>query len=98
MESLKRKIRVLDPTSPRNVQKAVLANRLSALDGKAIGLLDNSKANSDVFLARVQELLAEQFRIARFFKFRKQTPARGVPGDTMGDLVKCDAVINGIAD
>lgn len=98
MASLERRIRVLDPTSAGKIEKAVLAKRLRTLDGKAVGLLDNSKANSDVFLARVQELLSAQCGVSRFFKFRKETPARGVPKEVMAELAKCDAVINGIAD
>jgi hypothetical protein len=98
MESQKRKVRLLDPTASSNIEKVILANRLSTLDNNTIGLLDNSKANTDVFLARLQELLAEKFKIVRFFKFRKQTPARGVPTSIMDELARCDAVINGIAD
>jgi hypothetical protein len=92
------KVRVLDPTSVAKIQKAILAKRVSTLEGKTIGLLDNSKANSDVFLARVQELLTDRFKISKFVKFRKETPARGVPKNIMAELDNCDAVINGIAD
>ena len=91
-------MRVLDPTAQRKVESAVLAKRMNTLDHKAVGLIDNAKANADVFIARIQEQLSSKFRVDRYFNFRKETPARGLSQDAMADLGKCNVVINGIAD
>ncbi len=93
-----RKVRVLDPTSERKIEHAAIANRLTSLEGKAIGLLDNSKAMVDVFLARVEKRLSSEFHIDRFYRYRKATPARGMSQVAMAEFVKCDAVVVGIAD
>lgn len=52
-------IRVLCPSARSVVTGKLLAARPSDLAGKKIGLLFNTKANADVFLNRVGELLAQ---------------------------------------
>ncbi len=93
-----RKVKVLDPTSERKIERVSIANRLNSLEGKVIGLLDNSKAMADVFLGRIEERLSSEYQMNRFFWYRKATPATGMPQTAMTEFIKCDAVIVGIAD
>ena len=40
-----------------------LAPRLASLSGARIGLIDNRKRHSDVFLARLQEVMSERYGV-----------------------------------
>jgi len=76
-----------------------LAPRLASLDGMTIGLIDNRKRHSDVFLARLQELMKERYGVAGFEYYTKVGACVATPEDVMADLVaNCDAVIHAVAD
>lgn len=76
-----------------------LAPRLASLQGMRIGLIDNRKRHSDVFLARLQELMVERYGVAGFEYYTKDGASVATPVDVMADLVsKCDAVIHAVAD
>lgn len=76
-----------------------LAPRLASLDGKTIGLIDNRKRHSDVFLARLQELMKERYGVTGFEYYTKDGASIATPEDVMASLVaKCDAVIHAVAD
>jgi hypothetical protein len=76
-----------------------LAPRLASLDAKTIGLIDNRKGHSDVFLKRLQELMKERYGVAGFEYYTKDSASVATPEDIMAGLVaKCDGVIHAIAD
>ena len=70
-------IELLDPTGKPTPQDAPVAPRPDALNGKRVGLLDNSKANADVLLERVAELLRSRHGVETFARRRKETSTRG---------------------
>jgi hypothetical protein len=87
----------LDPTSEQDPVTRSLAPRPSALDGKVAGLLDISKPRGDVFLDRLEVLLAE--RGLRTARFRKPTFAKVAPIDLRHEIATtCDVVIEALAD
>jgi hypothetical protein len=87
----------LDPTSERSALARTLAPRPPSLEGKAVGLLDISKPRGDVFLDRLEALLAE--RGLRTLRFRKPTFAKVAPIDLRHEIAtKCDVVIEALAD
>ena len=51
-------MQIIDPTGSSAATAKTLAKRPSSLEGVTIALLDNSKPNAAVLLARVGELLA----------------------------------------
>lgn len=88
---------VLDPTGETNPAVMAAAARPASLDGKVIGLLDISKARGDVFLDRVEELLAD--RGLRVERFSKPTFAKPAPVDLRHEIAtRCDVVIEALAD
>ncbi len=88
---------VLDPTSERTPEERPRAPRPASLKEARIGLLDISKARGDVFLDRLAELLAA--RGLRVERFRKPTFTKVAPVDLRREIrVRCDAVIEGLAD
>lgn len=68
------------PTGESQREKKVeFVQRLDNLEGKTIGLFANSKANSDIFLTRVGELLEEQFKKIKLIKYFPGKCGAGAP-------------------
>ena|SRR5947209_18863558 len=90
-------LEVLDPTGERQPAARARVERPPSLDGRRVALLDISKPRGNVFLDRLQELLAE--RGAKVERFRKPTYARPAPRDMVREILgKSDLVIEALAD
>ena len=88
---------LLDPTAERSVEARPLAPRLERLDGSVVGLLDISKPRGEVFLDRIEELLADRGAVVR--RYRKPTHAKPAPVDLRHLIsTECHAVIEALAD
>ena len=88
---------LLDPTAARDSVPVERAARPDSLDGRIVGLLDITKPRGDVFLDRLEILLAE--RGARIERFSKPTFTKPAPADLRHELAsRCDAVIEALAD
>jgi hypothetical protein len=88
---------VLDPTSERSPAQRQRLARLPSIEGRAVGLLDISKARGDVFLDRLEELLAA--RGAKVLRFAKPTFTKPAPIDLRHEIAtQCDVVIEALAD
>ena len=88
---------LLDPTSERVPANRTRADRLAALDGKTVGLLDIAKPRGDIFLDRVEERLAS--RGAKVVRYRKPTFTKPAPIDLRHEIAQqCDAVVEALAD
>jgi hypothetical protein len=75
-------VSVYCPTGIEVTEKLTgFAPRLSALDGKRIGLLWNGKPNGDFFLDRVGDLLVSKYKNVQIIKFWKVDPARTAHAD-----------------
>lgn len=83
---------ILDPTI-RSRGDVTPAARLVSLEGRTIGLLDNSKEKADVFLAAVAAGLSARFKIRTVVR-RKPTYSRVAPPAVLAELREsCDAVV-----
>ena len=73
--------------------------RLRDLEGKKIGLVDNTKAGAEYFLDATEELLKKKFPSAAILRFRKSEGAIN-PAPKMYSAVaeKCDAFIYATGD
>lgn len=90
---------LLSPVGEVQVVEQGLAPRLDTLKGKVGGLLDNNKVNSDVFLARVRELLTERYGLAGIVGHKKPDTSRASPPEMIDDLAKrCAFVVHAHAD
>ena len=90
-------ITVYDPTASGATEQHALVPRMETLDGKLIGLLDNTKDLVDVLLDEVKALLAKDFPNARFRYFRKESVS-GAPPGLMEQVAQCNAVITAVGD
>lgn len=96
-ETLRTDSVILDPTDERTAAHRPPAARLETLEGKTVGLLDISKARGDVFLDRLEELLAG--RGVGLERFRKPTFSRLAPAGLYQEIAtRCDAVVEALAD
>ena len=88
---------VLDPTSERTPAQRERLSRPPAIDGLRVGLLDISKARGDVFLDRLEQLLAA--RNVKVTRFAKPTFTKPAPLDLRHQIATtCDVVIEALAD
>ena len=88
---------VLDPTGERRAPARELLPRPASLRGRAVGLLDISKARGDVVLDRLEELLTADGALVR--RYRKPTFARPAPVDLRHEIAEqCEVVIEALAD
>lgn len=90
---------LLDPTVAPYEAEFAFAPRIQDLTGKRVGLLDNSKANSDKFLDEVLAILDARYHFADVVRMRKPTASRPVPEDMLEELKRrCDVVITAVGD
>jgi hypothetical protein len=88
-----------DPSGSLEVERHSLAPRLNTLQGKRLGILDNSKTNADRYLTLVAEELQELYGVAEYKLVTKDNlgaPARQEHLDAVTREV--DFVITGIGD
>jgi hypothetical protein len=88
---------VLDPTGERTVTTRELLARPASLDGQVIALLDITKPRGDVFLDRLEELLADSGATVR--RYAKPTFTKPAPVDLRHEIAtQCTMVIEALAD
>jgi hypothetical protein len=91
-------ITVLNPTSHSEGQPQALALPLASLRGALVGVLDNSKVNSDRIFRHVEDILLEQYQVRELLWRRKHDFSRPVPAALLAELSACDAIITGVGD
>ena len=93
-------MRLVDPTgADPGLDAWSLAPRPADLRGKRVGLLDNSKANSDVLLRAIAGILDSEFEFADVFYVKKHSASLPPTPDVMAELHRnADLVITGIGD
>ena len=93
-------LQLVDPTGEDpGLRPLTLAPRPVDLRGKRLGLLDNSKANSDFILRAISRILDEEFEFAEVFHIKKHSASLPPLPEVVADLHRhADMVIAGIGD
>ena len=92
-------MRLVDPTGADPGRSSwALAPRPADLRGKRIGLLDNSKANSDVILRGIAALLNDEYEFAEVIYLKKHSASLPPKPEVMAEIHGVDLVITGIGD
>ena len=92
-------ITLLSPAGVVRVNAVPLAKRVPTLEGRVIGLLNNSKSGTRPFLDRVEELLQREHGVSRIIRYDKKAAALPAADEMLETAAReCDVVINGIAD
>ncbi|ETX02013.1 MAG: hypothetical protein ETSY1_05195 [Candidatus Entotheonella factor] len=86
-------VEIWDPTL--NISDVISpAPRPSSLDGKVLGLLDNTKEKAGIFLSALAERIGERYDLARVLQRRKASYSRTASDDILTELSDtCDVVI-----
>ncbi len=92
-------IRVLDPTS-RNVEQEIrLTLRPASLRGLRIGLVENTKYNSNALLLRIAAILEREYGAQSHILRSKRTPGTPVDEKTIEEFkTAVDVAIAGVGD
>lgn len=93
------RIRVLSPVGEVRRQAFTAPALPSALRGKTVGFLDNTKANFDRLAAQMGDLLRERLGVKAVVHRRKANASTQAASETLDELAKtCDLVFAGAAD
>ena len=88
---------ILDPGNETQVVERELLPRPASIQGKVVGLLDISKPRGDVFLDRLEQLLAGAGATVK--RYRKPTFTKPAPVDLRHEIAtQCEVVIEALAD
>ena len=93
----RRTVLLCDPVADEGDEQDALAPRSSTLQGRVIGLLDNTKPRVDTLLDEVRTRLGTDFPKAEFRYFRKESVS-GAGAGLMEELANCDAVVTAVGD
>jgi hypothetical protein len=92
---------VLSPEGKARTSGARVAAlpRFTELDGKVVGLLDNSKPNADKLEERFAQLLRERLDVAKVVTRRKISAQQGAPKEYLDELAsQADFILSGLGD
>ena len=91
--------KIFDPTVSPVKEDIDYAPRPQDLKGLRLGLIENTKYNSDVLLLKVAKRLNEHFGIEMVLLHRKKSPSDHISDEVISDFKeKTDFVIAGIGD
>jgi hypothetical protein len=92
-------VTVLHPAAEDVAEPQRLAPRLSSLQGRTVGLIDNHKRNANVYLEELGRLLQQGYGVARVVTYRKISQSLPTPSEVLDQLAnECEAIIHAVAD
>jgi len=92
-------VTVCHPAAEDVAEPQRLAPRLSGLQGRTVGLIDNHKRNANVYLEELGRLLQERYGVARVITYRKISQSLPTPDDVLDQLASsCGVIIHAVAD
>ena len=92
-------MKLFDPTTPPAERTIALAPRRADLRGLRVGLVENTKFNSDAILARVGARLTHDHAMTLVPMHRKRSPSHGVTEEAADAIRRvADFVVSGVGD
>ncbi len=90
---------ILDPTTEAAAQSIAYAPRPASLEGKRVGLIENTKFNSDRLLAKIGDVLKAEYGAAETRMWRKHNSSVPAHEEIIEELKRtCDVMVAGIGD
>ena len=90
---------ILDPTVEPRRQPLTYVPRPDSLKGKRIGLVENTKYNSDKLLQKIGEILKQEYGAAEARMWRKHNSSVPAHQEIIDDAKRTvDVVVAGIGD
>ena len=95
-----RSLQLVDPTGEdMDPGDFHLTRRPQDLRGKKLGLLENSKSNSDRVLKELGQILNEEFEFKEVLYFSKHNASLPTKPDVIEQILEtCDALVIGVGD
>jgi hypothetical protein len=92
-------IEVLDPTVEVVTQPVTFVPRPESLAGRRIGLVENTKFNSDRLLQKIGDVLVAEYGAAGTRMWRKKNSSVPAHEEIVQEVrATCDAMVAGIGD
>ena len=92
-------MKLFDPTSTPRERTVTLAPRPPDLAGLRVGLVENTKFNSDAILRKLGDELVRRHGMTVSRMIRKRSPSHGVTDEAADALRKIsDFVVSGVGD
>jgi hypothetical protein len=92
-------IQIYDPTIEPKGRRIDFVPRPKSLAGLRVGLVDNSKFNSDQVLERVGKLLERDYGVTAHIMRRKRTAGIPASPEIIAEFkANCDVVVAGVGD
>jgi hypothetical protein len=92
-------IEVLDPTVEVQTHPVTFVPRPDSLAGKRIGLVENTKFNSDRLLQKIGDILVAEYGAAGTRMWRKRNSSVPAHEEIVQEIrATCDATVAGIGD
>jgi flavorubredoxin len=90
---------ILDPTTEAATQTIAYAPRPTALDGKRVALIQNTKYNSDRLLQRIGDILKAEYGVAEWRMYNKHNASVPAHAEIIEEVKKsADVMVAGIGD
>jgi hypothetical protein len=92
-------IEILDPTVESSARPLAYAPRPGSLEGQRVGLVENTKHNSDRLLQKIGDLLVAEHGAASTRMWRKHNSSVPAHAELIDELrASCDVMVAGIGD
>ena len=94
------RLQLVDPTgADPGPNPLTLATRPADIRGKRLALLDNSKANSDIILRAISDILNDELEFAEITYYKKHSSSLPPKPEIIEELHRhADLIITGIGD
>ena len=93
------KLEVFDPTTDPKEQPITYVARPDSLRGRRVGLVENTKFNSDKLLLKIGKILVEEYGVAGTRIWRKHNSSVPAHQEILDELsASCDVMVAGIGD
>ncbi len=90
---------IFDPTAAPVARQVALAPRAAELRGLRLGLVENTKFNSDTLLLKLAERLRDRYGVTIGAMSRKRSPSHEIEEHAIAALkAESDVVVSGIGD
>ncbi len=90
---------LLDPTTESVTQPMTYVPRPASLEGKRVGLIENTKHNSDRLLGKIGNILKAEYGVAETRMWRKYNASVPAHEEIIKELrANCDVMVAGIGD
>jgi len=92
-------IQIYDPTTEVGARRINYAPRPKSLEGLRIGLVDNTKHNSDQLLLRIAGILEREHGAKAHLIRRKKSAGAAPHAEIVAELkASCDVIVAGVGD